>query len=41
MKYKYLFALVFGFLASAGAGRARTGEDDVLGIWQTHGDKER
>jgi uncharacterized protein (DUF2147 family) len=39
MKYKYLFALVFGLLAIAGAARAQTGADDVLGVWQTHGDK--
>jgi uncharacterized protein (DUF2147 family) len=39
MKYKYLFVLVFGLPAITGAVRAQTGADDVLGVWQTHGDK--
>ena len=39
MKYKYLFAFVSWLLASAGAARAQAGQDDILGIWQTHGDK--
>jgi uncharacterized protein (DUF2147 family) len=39
MKYKYLFVLVFWMLAVAGAVRGQTAADDVIGVWQTHGDK--
>ena len=39
MKYNYFFTFIFLLLASAGAAKAQTGRDDVLGIWQTHGDK--
>jgi len=39
MKYNYLFALVFWMLAVAKAARGQTGAEDVIGVWQTHGDK--
>ena len=39
MKHKYLFSFIFGLLAVAGVARGQTRADDVVGIWQTHGDK--
>jgi uncharacterized protein (DUF2147 family) len=39
MKYKYLSALFFWLLVIAGVARGQTGSNDVVGVWQTHGDK--
>jgi uncharacterized protein (DUF2147 family) len=39
MNHRYLFSFICGFLSVAGDARGQTGADDVIGIWQTHGDK--
>jgi uncharacterized protein (DUF2147 family) len=39
MKYNYLFGLGFWMLLHAKVAMGQTGAEDVIGIWQTHGDK--